>query len=382
MAEEQPGQERTEEPTQRRLDQAREKGQVPRSRELNTLLSLLLSAIALLALGPVWLLDLQHLLQAGLRVEPARLGEGAVMTEHLAAAVLQALLALGPLLLIAIVTAFLGPLLMGGWSFSTQAAAFDLGKVNPVKGLARVFSIKGLMELLKALAKFLLLSGVTLLLFYMFHTDMLVLSQFAIDEAMRRAASLMLWGFLALSGAMLLVAAIDVPFERWNHRRQLRMTRQEIRDELKETDGRPEVKQRIRTLQREAAQRRMMQDVPHADVVITNPTHYAVALRYSQEGPGAPRVVAKGRDLVAQHIRALAQSHDIPLFSAPPLARALYAASDIGEEIPQGLYLAVARVLAYVYQLRTAAPTDYVPRPDDLSIPAEYRRDEEPGDAD
>lgn len=382
MAEEQPGQERTEEPTPRRLQQAREKGQVPRSRELNTLLSLLLSAVALLALGPLWLLDLQQLLRAGLLLDPDRLGEGAVMTEQLSTAVLQAVAALAPLMLIAIAAAFLGPLLMGGWAFSTQAAAFDLNKINPVKGLARVFSLKGLMELLKALAKFLLLSGVTLLLFYLFHTDMLVLSQFATDEAMRRAAALMLWGFLALSGAMLLVAAIDVPFERWNHLRQLRMTRQEVRDELKETDGRPEVKQRIRTLQREAAQRRMMQDVPHADVVITNPTHYAVALRYSPEGAGAPRVVAKGRDLIARHIRELASAHEVPVFSAPPLARALYAASDIGEEIPQGLYLAVARVLAYVYQLRTAAPTDYVPRPDDLNIPPEYRRDEEPSDGD
>jgi len=176
---------------------------------------------------------------------------------------------------------------------------------------------------------------------------------------------------LILSATTILIVALDVPFELWNHQKQLRMTKQEIRDEMKETDGNPQVKQRIRTVQRQLAESRMMEDVKTADVVITNPTHYAVALQYLDRPGSAPRVVAKGKDLTALRIRSIATEHDIPLFEAPPLARALYRSTEIGHEIPHILYMAVARVLAYVFQLKNAAPTDYVPKPDDFDIPVE-----------
>lgn len=373
MAEEQTGQERTEQPTERRKLEARRKGQVPRSRELNTMLSLLALALTLLFLGGGLVERFFALSQHGFSVGRALAFDAERLPVHLMQMMVSAVLILWPVFLIALIAAFAGPLLMGGWAFSVEAMAFKLEKLNPVKGLARVFSAKGLLELVKALIKFLLLLAATLLIFAIMQRELLSLSLFTPGQASLHAVELLMWGLLVLSATMVFIVVFDVPFELWNHNRQLKMTRQEVRDELKETDGRPEVKQRIRNLQREVAQRRMMRDVPTADVVITNPTHYAVALSY-REAPGrAPVVVARGKDLMALQIRRVALEHAVPLFEAPPLARALYASTEIGDEIPQNLYLAVARVLAYLFQLRRSAPTDYVPRPVDLEVPEEFR---------
>lgn len=373
MAEEQTGQERTEQPTERRKLEARRKGQVPRSRELNTMLSLLALALSLLFLGGGLVERFLALAQHGFTFGRALAFNAEQLPVHLMQMIVSAILILWPVFLIAVIAAFAGPLLMGGWAFSVEAMAFKLEKLNPVKGLGRVFSAKGLLELVKALVKFLLLLAATLLIFAVVQRDILSLSMFTPGQASLNAVRLLMWGLLVLSATMVFIVVFDVPFELWNHNRQLKMTRQEVRDEMKETDGRPEVKQRIRNLQREVAQRRMMQDVPTADVVITNPTHYAVALSY-QEAPGrAPVVVARGKELVALQIRRVAAENSVPVFEAPPLARALYASTEIGQEIPQSLYLAVARVLAYLFQLRRSSPTDYVPRPVDLDVPEEFR---------
>ena len=373
MAEEQTGQERTEEPTERRKLEARRKGQVPRSRELNTMLSLLALALSLLFLGGGLVEQFFALASHGFSVDRSLAFNAEQLPVHLMQMFISAMLILWPVFLIALIAAFAGPLLMGGWTFSAEAMAFKLEKLNPVTGLGRVFSAKGLLELAKALVKFFLLLAATAAIFAITQRDILVLGILKPGQASLQAVELLLWGLLVLSATMVFIVVFDVPFELWNHNRQLKMTRQEVRDELKETDGRPEIKQRIRNLQREVAQRRMMQDVPAADVVITNPTHYAVALSY-QEAPGrAPVVVARARDLMALQIRRVAIEHAVPVFEAPPLARALYATTEIGQEIPQNLYLAVARVLAYLFQLRRAAPTDYVPRPVDLEVPEEFR---------
>lgn len=386
MAEEQTGQERTEQPTERRKQEARRRGQVPRSKELNTLLSLLALSLGLLVLGGTLVQGFQALLADGFSVSRELVFASERLPVHLGYMLAQALLLLLPLFAVAIVAAFAGPLAMGGWTFSGEAIAFSLEKLNPVKGIARVFSAKGLVEMLKALGKFLLLLGATLVVFLLFERDILTLGAYEPGYASRAAVQVLLWGLLLLTGTLVFIAALDVPFELWNFNRQLRMTRQEVREELKETDGRPEVRQRIRELQRELAQRRMMQDVPKADVVITNPTHVAVALRYDAAGAGAPTVVARGRDLVALQIRSVARAAEVPVFEAPPLARALYATTEIGQEIPRELYLAVARVLAYLLQLRRAGPTDYVPPPVDLEVPEEWaaadNTDEEPEDGD
>lgn len=371
MAEEQTGQERTEQPTERRLQEARKKGQVPRSRELNTMLSLLFASIALLLLGGGISQSIMRISADGFSVSRELAFDASQLPFQFMYMASQTLLALSPFMAVMLVAALAGPLLMGGWSFSLETISFKVEKLNPIKGLARIFSLKGLVELVKALAKFVLLLGAAILVFFAIDQQLLSLTSMSPKAAGVEAVTVLVQVLLILSATTILIVALDVPFELWNHQKQLRMTKQEIRDEMKETDGNPQVKQRIRTVQRQLAESRMMEDVKTADVVITNPTHYAVALQYLDRPGSAPRVVAKGKDLTALRIRSIATEHDIPLFEAPPLARALYRSTEIGHEIPHILYMAVARVLAYVFQLKNAAPTDYVPKPDDFDIPVE-----------
>ena len=371
MAEEQTGQERTEQPTERRLQEARKKGQVPRSRELNTMLSLLFASIALLLLGGGISQSIMRISADGFSVSREMAFDASQLPFQFMYMASQTLLALSPFMAVMLVAALAGPLLMGGWSFSLETISFKVEKLNPIKGLARIFSLKGLVELFKALAKFVLLLGAAILVFFTIDQQLLSLTSMSPKAAGVEAVTVLVQVLLILSATTILIVALDVPFELWNHQKQLRMTKQEIKDEMKETDGNPQVKQRIRTVQRQLAESRMMEDVKTADVVITNPTHYAVALQYLDRPGSAPRVVAKGKDLTALRIRSIATEHDIPLFEAPPLARALYRSTEIGHEIPHILYMAVARVLAYVFQLKNAAPTDYVPKPDDFDIPVE-----------
>jgi flagellar biosynthetic protein FlhB len=252
--------------------------------------------------------------------------------------------------------------------------AFKPEKLNPVKGLSRIFGWRGILEMLKGLAKFALVAVVALMLLNNMGDRFLGLGTEPLEQGMSHAADLLTLAFLILSSVLILVAAIDVPFQLWDHQRQLKMTMQEIKEEHKQTEGNPEMKGRQRQMQREMSQRRMMEDVPKADVVVTNPTHYAVALRYDTTQAGAPVVVAKGTELLAAKIRSLAVEHDVPVLAAPPLARALYFSTELGEAIPEGLYRAVAQVLAYVYQLKQGpiynregqTPMTDLPIPDDL----------------
>ena len=381
MAEEQTGQERTEQPTERRLQEARKKGQVPRSRELNTMLSLILASIALLVLGGGISQNIMQISVEGFSISRELAFDANQLPFQFMYMASQTLLALSPFMAVMLISVFAGPLMMGGWSFSLETISFKLEKLNPIKGLARIFSLKGLVELVKALAKFLLLLGAAILIFFSIDQQLLSLASMNPKAAGIEAVTVLVQVLLILSATTILIVALDVPFELWNHQKQLRMTKQEVKDEMKETDGNPQVKQRIRTVQRQLAESRMMEDVKTADVVITNPTHYAVALQYLDRPGSAPRLVAKGKDLTALRIRSIATEHNIPLFEAPPLARALYRSTEIGHEIPHVLYMAVARVLAYVFQLKNAGPTDYVPKPDDLDIPLEALGDEAEVDA-
>jgi flagellar biosynthetic protein FlhB len=379
MAEHQDSHERTEQPTERRKKESRKKGQVPRSRELNTMLSLLFGAVGLVVLGGSIASELAALIEDSFSFGRAVAFDKEMIPVHFMGTVMSSLMILAPFFLVMVIGSFAGPLIMGGWSFSPSAMAFKLEKLSPVKGIKRVFSAKGLLELLKALFKFLLLIAATIILFDLYLEQILNLGTESPVKAFHDATSLLIWSLLVLSFTMIFIVIFDVPFELWNHNRQLKMTRQEVKDEMKETEGRPEVKGRIRTLQREASQRRMMDAVPTADVVITNPTHFSVALKYVDKPGAAPVVVAKGRDLIAFKIRSLAIENEVAIFEAPPLARALYASTEIGDEIPQNLYMAVAKVLAYIYQLRMSVAGEYVAPPDDLVVPDEYR-DKEYGD--
>ena len=374
MAEEQQGQERTEEPTSKRLTEARNKGQVARSRELNTLLVMLASAVALWLLSGPAMSGLIALFSEALSPSGEVLRQADLIPTHLMQVMISALKLIAPFLMITVVAALAGPAVMGGLLFSADAIAFKAEKLDPIKGLGRVFSTKGLIELIKALLKFCLVIGVAVLIYKFMERDVMALITLDVMEGITRSGSMIMVALILLSATLVLIAAIDVPYQLWSHNKQMRMTKQEVKDESKETDGRPEVKARVRQLQREASQRRMFQDLPDADVVITNPTHYSVALQYDTGGTGAPRVVAKGRDLIALKIRTIAIEHDVPIYEEPPLARALHGTTEIGDEIPGPLFLAVARVLAYVYHLRKSAPTDYIPRPAPAELPSEFEK--------
>lgn len=372
MAEEQTGQERSEQPTAKRLTEARKKGQVARSRELNTLLVMLASALALWLLSGPAMSGMTSLFSEALSPSGDVLKQAELVPTHLMHVLLSALTLITPFLAITVVAALAGPALMGGLLFSADAIAFKADKLDPIKGLGRVFSTKGLVELVKALLKFFLVLGVAVLIYKYLERDVMALITLDVMEGIARSGNMVMIALVLLSATLVLIAAIDVPYQLWSHNKQMRMTKQEIKDEGKETDGRPEVKARVRQLQREVSQRRMLQDVPDADVVITNPTHYSVALKYDKDGSGAPRVVAKGQDLIALKIRSIAIEHDVAIYEEPPLARALHGTTEIGDEIPGPLFLAVARVLAYVYHLRKSTPTDYIPRPAPVELPSEF----------
>lgn len=370
------GQERTEQPTPKRLEDARKKGQIARSRELNTTAILLTGGGGMIFMGDSIMSGLRDIMVSGLSLKREVLFNTDSLLALFSGGVEDALLILFPLFALLVVVALLVPMVLGGFSFSLEAIAFKAEKLDPIKGIGKIFAWRGVVELLKALAKFIIVAFVVVT-YLKFNADKLLhLGELSIDVALVETAYLIFWGFLFTSCALIVVTIIDVPFQIWDHSKQLMMTLQEVKDEYKETDGRPEVKQHIRKLQMEMAERRMMQEVPNADVVITNPTHYAVALKYDQTSMGAPRVVAKGADLIAAEIRKVAAENNVPVAAAPPLTRALFYSTELNDEIPAGLYLAVAQVLAYVYQLdkRHKASNDEITLPD-VPIPDDLQHD-------
>lgn len=374
MAEKETGQERTEEATPKRQQDSREKGQIARSKELNTLLVMLVSGAGLMFLGQNLVEGLMQIMRDSLIMDRADIFDPNAMWVAFIKSLYSALDATLPLFLLLVMIAVIAPMALGGWSFTLKPLQPDITKLDPIKGMGKVFSAKGLMELAKALAKFLLVGSVGYILLMLKLPDFIALGSLDLSHGIALLGRDLIWAFILLSCALILVVLVDVPFQLWDHKRQQKMTLQEVKDEHKDTEGSPDVKRRIRQTQMEFATRRMMEEVPRADVVVTNPTHYAVALRYDQEKMGAPIVVALGVDEVAGHIRRIALAHDVPILSAPPLARALFFNTKLDVEIPSGLYLAVAQILAYVYQLRHydtkggIAPefSGDVPIPDDL----------------
>jgi len=372
---EQTGQERTEQATPKRLRESREKGQVPRSKELNSMALLMAAGGGFLLMGESILNQLSDVLKKGLQIKNAQLIDGNGIIEILGDTALNSMLIVMPLFVLLTVVVLLTPIGLGGWSFSMKAISFKLEKIDPVKGLGRIFALKGLMELVKVLAKFVLVAGISASIIWSVIDELVGLGNEPLNVALAHVATLCGWSFMASSSVLIIIAAIDAPFQLWQHNKQLKMTKQEVKDESKETDGRPEVKGRIRALQMELSKRRMMDAVPDADVIITNPTHYAVALRYDQQKMQAPVVVAKGADLIAMQIRSIADKHNVTIVSAPPLARALFASTELDQEIPAGLYVAVATILSYVFQLRVTTLNGDLPpdAPDDLPIPDELK---------
>lgn len=379
MAEQDSAQEKTEQPSAKRLDDARQKGQVPRSQELNTVMVLIASAVAMLFIGKGLVESLGEVMTLSMTFERKHIFMPGLMIAQLWMAVKIMAFDLGLFLAVTMIAALTAPVFIGGWNFSAQAMGVKPEKLSPIKGLKRIFGPQGLVELGKAFGKFLLVGFFGTLILWGMRDQLLTLGKQEVIPAMAELGYLVVWGALAICASLILIVMIDVPFQKWNHQRQLKMTKQEVKDEHKETDGSPEVKGRIRRMQIQLSQARMMQDVPNADVIITNPTHYAVALRYDQSKSGAPILVAKGADLMAQQIRMVGQHHEVPVLSAPPLTRAIYYNTEIGEEIPAGLYIALAQVLAFVFQLRryqNKGGSKPHLNPEDLPIPDEFKREE------
>ncbi len=345
-------QERTEQATPRRREEARRRGQVYKSRELVGAITLLAAYGALELVGP-------YIGGQVLTFSRTLLSEGALQDwsqEGVHLLLSRTFLLVGtvtaPLLLTAAVAGTAGNLLQVGFLFSLEPLVPKWERINPISGMQRVFSRRSLMEMFKAVFK------VTVIGYIAYRTVADELGSFPgllgleINQMVVFLSGLISRLFLWVGVAMLVLALADYAYERWEYEQSLRMTRQEVKDEFKQTEGNPEVRQRIRQKQREMARRRMMQDVPKADVVVTNPTHYAVALAYQQEAMSAPKVLAKGRGLVALRIREVAEEHGVPVVENPPLARELHSSAEIGQEIPVALYQAVAEVLAFVYNLK------------------------------
>ena len=363
--------ERSEPASQRRLDQARQRGQVPRSPELSTFSVLLAAGGGLMVLGAGLVKSLEAILRGALSLDRDAAFEPAQMGPRLFDAASVALIGLAPLLLLVIAVALVTPMLVSGWLFTFEALQPDFSRLSPARGLGRIFSWHGVIELGKAVLKALVVGGVAAWAIWVARSEVLTLAAEPLESALSHLALLLGRSFLIIAGAFALIVVIDVPFQIWDFRRQLRMTREEVREEFKETEGNPQIKARIRNLQREAARRRMMQEVPKADVVVTNPTHYAVALRYRDQTMRAPRVVAKGVELIAERIVELGADAGVPRIEAPALARALYAHAEVGRDIPAALFGAVAEVLAWVYNLRRAQEGGVeAPRPPvELAVP-------------
>lgn len=359
------GSDRSEEPTEKKLREAREKGQVARSRELTTTVMLLASAVGLLLFGTMIVESLMTVMYSSFTTSREQLFDTTHMTTAFQDAISYALLMLSPFLVLMLVAAVVGSIAVSGWNFSLQALAPKFSKLNPLSGMKRILGPQGLMELAKALAKFFVITGSGVFVLYSVTGLVLNLGLEPVETAISHAGTLITWTFLAVSLSTILIAAVDVPFQLWNHKRQLKMTKQEVKQENKDVHGSPELKGRIRRTQMEMAMKRMMEAVPKADVIITNPTHFAVAVKYDQDKMRAPVVVAKGADYVAFEIRRIAQENNVPILSSPPLARAIYHTTEIDSEIPEGLYLAVARVLAYIFHLRRTASSV---NPDDLEM--------------
>ncbi len=355
MSEEDTGQSKSEQPTAKKQADSRKKGQVARSKELNTGVMLLIGVIGMWFLMTVNGGELQHSFSSLFKLEQSLIFEPAKVLTHLKENLLTILLLMTPFFLITVVASFLGPLVMGGWVFSVEALAPKASRMSPLAGFKRMFGSEGFIEMVKALAKFVVIGAVAAVGFVVLRDTVLLLGMGETQKEVAQGMQIMAIFFIILTVALISIALIDVPYQLHKHLSKLKMSMQDIKDENKQTNGNPEVKGRIRALQHEASQRRMLGDIAASDVVITNPDHYSVALKYDQDSTAAPTVVAKGIDHMAFRIREIAKAHEVEMVPAPPLARALYASTEIGKEIPDDLYIAVAQVLAYVYRLREAS---------------------------
>ncbi|MBX8497066.1 flagellar biosynthesis protein FlhB [Pseudomonas cichorii] len=377
MAENENGQDKTEEPTEKKVRDSRAEGQIARSKELTTLVVMLMGAGGLLMFGGGIARMMIDLMRNNFTISRETLMDTTYMGKLLLSSGEHALIVVLPFLIAMLVAALVGPIMLGGWLFATKSLAPKFSRMNPASGLKRMFSPHALVELLKSLAKFLIILAVALVVLSKERNDLVSIAHEPLEQAMIHSLQVVGWSSFWMACGLFFIAALDVPFQMYEAHKKLLMTKQEVRDEHKNSEGSPEVKQRIRQLQREMSHRRMMAAIPEADVIITNPTHFAVALKYDPEKGGAPMLLAKGADLVALKIREIGAHNQILILESAALARSIYYSTELEQEIPAGLYLAVAQVLAYVYQIRQYH-SGRGKRPDPLGvlpIPPDLQRD-------
>ncbi len=367
---------KTEEPTGKRLADARKKGQIPRSKELNTFVALMTASVMMLFVGGSIATGLKKIMQQQFQLTREIIFDSASPVIFFEQVLLDGLFLIIPIVIPLMIVALLTPIMMGGWNFSAESMSPKFSKMNPISGLKRMVGVQGLVELLKSIIKIALVFFVAGSLFKTNLDQYLGLSTLSLESSIAKAVDLIGFALLILSSTLIVIVAIDVPYQLWNTKKQLMMTKQEVKDEAKQQEGNPEIKGQIRRKQTELAQQRMMEEVPKADVIVTNPSHFAVALKYDAQGSGAPILVAKGVDLIAAQIRNSALGAGVPLVAAPPLARALFYSTELNEEIPSGLFLAVAQILAYVFQLKAATENNSEKpiAPKDIEIPKDFKR--------
>ncbi|MDT0582851.1 flagellar biosynthesis protein FlhB [Brumicola blandensis] len=369
--------EKTEEPTPKKLDDARKKGQVARSRELSTALVLIFSAIAFLFVGSYIASAMFNVMQRSFMLSRDETYDKVHMFQILEMSVTESAWPVMMFMIISLIGGIYGSIALGGYNFTWKSAAPKGNRLSPVQGFKRMFGTNALVELLKGIAKVLVIGGMAYIALIIFEDEALHLDMELYPLNLFHALNMIEWAFLILCLGMIPIALIDVPYQSHKHNEEMKMTMQEVKDERKNAEGDPQVKGRIRKLQYQAAANRMMQDVPEADVIVTNPTHFSVALKYEQDGNRAPVMVAKGADELAMHIRKIANAHEVPIIESPMLARAIFYSTEPNEEIPSKLFMAVAQVLAYVYQLK-AYKNGKASRPKplkkNLPIPPELRR--------
>lgn len=344
--------EKTEQASPKRLEKAREEGDVPRSRELATVTVLLAAGLSMLMMGEELNQALKTSMSSGLTFDREMAYDPILLLMKISSNIYELIIAFAPFALVLLIVAVASPALIGGWVFSGKAIVPKFGKLNPMNGLGNMFSKNAAAELVKSIAKTVLVATVAYVVMSNDIDPILSLPLLPLKSSIAQVGDLLLMGFLSIVSALVFIAAIDVPFQLYHYADKLKMTKEEVKQESKESEGNPEIKGRIRQQQREMARRRMMSEIPNADVVITNPTHYAVAIKYKEDGMRAPVVVAKGADAVALKIREIAAENNVLTMESPKLARALFAHTELGAEIPEALFSAVAEVLAYVFQMR------------------------------
>ncbi|KFZ38176.1 flagellar biosynthesis protein [Shewanella mangrovi] len=345
-------QERTEKPTERRLRESRKEGQVARSRELNTAVLIIIGVASMLWFADLFSTLFTTVLQRSLQLNHTVVFDKSMMTIALSDAIHDMMLTLLPMLTVLFVAMWVAGSLPGGAIFSGDLVSFKGKRLNPLTGLAKILSKNSLMELLKSIVKIVLLLGCLLLFLQQLTGRLIDLQRQELQISLSEGMQLLFLTLMIMSSLLLLVAAIDVPFQMKSVLDKIKMTRQEVKEERKSTDGNPQIKNRIRQIQYQFSKRRIEERVPKADVIITNPTHFAVALRYSESQAKAPYVLAKGMDEMALRIRAIGKQHNKEVLEIPMLARAIYWSTRVDQEVPAGLYAAVAYVLTYVVQLQ------------------------------